>query len=884
MLSRLTSGRLLASISVTAVLIAGLALSGFGGQLRPDVNQGVASSKAAAVTVMDAFAGGTDGANVGAALIQGVDGDFYGTTDSGGDSNLGTVFAMTPDGARTVLHSFNSTDGARPSGLFQATDGSFYGTTRLGGASDRGTVFKMTPDGTVTVLHSFGNTDGSYPSARLIQAADGDLYGTTTSGGAGQAGTVFKMTPSGTATVLHEFVSGTEGTHPEVALIQATDGNFYGTTATDGAFSHGTVFRMTADGTVTVLHSFVGTDGDRPIASLLQGTDGNLYGSTESGGAFGYGTVFSITIAGGFRVLHAFNDADGANPSAALIEATAGTFYGTTANGGASRSGTVFRMSVDGTIATLHTFTGGNDGSNPGAGLLQGTDGRFYGTTRTGGASESGVVFLLSILSVTVTSPNGGEKLYTGTPYTITWTATEGAASIDHFDVDYSIDSGSTWNPVPGCTGVSGAARSCGWVSPGPVTTQARIKVTATDAASATLSDTSNGLFKISTGTGIITISSPNTSGTNWGIGSRQQIAWKHNAGAGSFFTIELSRNGGVTYTETLATAAPTMSAGSATFNWQVTGPATNQARVRVRWVNGPSTSDTSNANFTIAAAFISVTVPKAGVTWVYNSSQVPKWKTNLGAGDTVDVLLSTDGGTTFPTTLASGVIATAKQATVTAPTLGTPTTTARIRVVWSNAPASFSAAGVNGGNFKISPAFITVTSPNGGEVWAVGSTRTITWTSNLGATENVKIELSQDGGATYPITVRASTPSDGTHPVTVLGAWSSTTARIRITWLADVAVTDASNGNFIIGASSSSPVSITDFAFSPSPLTVPVGATVTWTNNGMVSHTSTSDTGVWASALLPPGGTFSFTFTSTGTFPYHCQIHFGMVGTIIVE
>jgi uncharacterized repeat protein (TIGR03803 family) len=177
-------------------------------------------------------------------LFQGTDGNFYGTTANGGASGSGTVFQMTPSGTLTTLHPFTGgSDGAYPyAGLIQGTDGNFYGTTVQGGASGRGTVFQMTPSGTLTTLHPFmGGSEGAYPYAGLIQGTDGNFYGTTYEGGASGRGTVFQMTPSGTLTTLHPFMGGSEGA------------NFYGTTYQGGAGGYyETVFQITPSGTLTI--------------------------------------------------------------------------------------------------------------------------------------------------------------------------------------------------------------------------------------------------------------------------------------------------------------------------------------------------------------------------------------------------------------------------------------------------------------------------------------------------------------------------------------------------------------------------------------------------------------------------------------------------------
>jgi uncharacterized repeat protein (TIGR03803 family) len=265
-----------------------------------------------------------DGADSVAGLVQGTDGNLYGTTQNGGANDAcsvvgcGTVFKISPSGTLTTLYSFCSqsgcTDGYRPvAGLIQGADGNFYGTTQFGGASGActggcGTVFKITPSGTLTTLHSFDGTDGNdLFFAGLIQATDGNLYGATYLGGANgtNTGTVFKITPSGALTTLYNFCSQsgcTDGRYPYGGLVQATDGILYGTTQTGGAngTNAGTVFKITPSGTLTTLYSFCAetgcTDGYDPTAALVQATNGNFYGTTTFGGADGDGTVFILTV------------------------------------------------------------------------------------------------------------------------------------------------------------------------------------------------------------------------------------------------------------------------------------------------------------------------------------------------------------------------------------------------------------------------------------------------------------------------------------------------------------------------------------------------------------------------------------------------------------
>ena len=328
-------------------------------------------------------------------LIQGSDGNFYGTTSAGGDSVTGTIFKVTPSGTLTTLHSFAETDGTKPcAGLIQASDGNLYGTTSMGGdANNDGTVFKVTPAGVFTVVHGFGGTDGSVSESSLIQASDGNFYGTTAGGGNPGNGTVFKLTPAGTLTTLYNF-GGNSGIVPYAGLIQASDGNFYGTTDSGGPNAWGIVFKITSAGAMTILYGFGGPDGKYLYGGVIQAKDGNFYGTTNQGGANGFGTVFKLTPAGALTTLHNFTSTDGAQPYGALVQASDGNFYGTTCEGGANNYGTIFEITPAGNLTTLHSFNV-TDGACPMGALIQTADGTFYGTT-SGGEGSFGTVFKLA--------------------------------------------------------------------------------------------------------------------------------------------------------------------------------------------------------------------------------------------------------------------------------------------------------------------------------------------------------------------------------------------------------------------------------------------------------------------------------------------------------
>ena len=352
------------------------------------------------LTTLHSFTGGSDSAVPVAGLVQGSDGNFYGTANGGGQSgDFGSVFRITPAGLLTTLHAFaGGTEGAAPVGpLVQGRDGNFYGTTASGGAEGIGTVFRITPTGALTNLYSFtygSDSPISRPQSGLVLGNDGNFYGTTSNL---LAGTVFQITPAGVLTTLHTF-SDSDGFAPN-GLLLASDGNFYGTAAAGEDNGNGTVFQITPAGVLTVLHRFNFGDGFYAEGSLVQGSDGNFYGATNQGGANALGTVFQVTPAGALTTLHSFNGSDGEYPVAGLVQGSDGNFYGTTEGDGSTGYGTIFQLSPAGVLTNLYSFSGGMDGSLAAGGLVQGGDGSFYGTTAAGGADGMGTVFKLSVIT-----------------------------------------------------------------------------------------------------------------------------------------------------------------------------------------------------------------------------------------------------------------------------------------------------------------------------------------------------------------------------------------------------------------------------------------------------------------------------------------------------
>ena len=446
------------------------------------------------LTTLYSFTGNSDGEYPRGTLIQGTDGNLYGTSSGGGTAvcndgqpcqgSEGAIFKITTNGTFTSLYTFtcagtcpNCTlpNGAQPmSGLVQGTDGNLYGTTCYGGTSTLfGTLFRFTPStGTLTLLYNFDDgANGGWPTGGLVQGTDGNLYGTTFVGGANAinqmyGGTVFKFSlATGTLTTLYSFTanpSNTDGGGPAATLIQASDGVLYGTTC-DGATSTGsglpgTVFKITTAGTFNNLYSFTGDANGSSPSGLIQGSDGNLYGEASGGGVYNDGTVFKITTNGTLTTVYTFTDNsvtfDGAGPVGGLAQGNDGNFYGVTGSGPylnvwASDVGTVFVITPSGQLTTLYAFSGTN-GISPGAGLVQASDGNLYGTTLYGGvlpAFSQGSLFKMFPLNHhwsitnTLATPGSGSWTCPADIYHVTietWGAGGGGGSATNSSPGYS--------------------------------------------------------------------------------------------------------------------------------------------------------------------------------------------------------------------------------------------------------------------------------------------------------------------------------------------------------------------------------------------------------------------------------------------------------------
>lgn len=359
---------------------------------------------------------GTNGANPEGALLEASDGQLYGTTSAGGNTNVGTFFRLNKDGsAFTVLKhlvtipttygTLSQTNGTAPyGGLIEATNGSLFALTSAGGTNTTGTLLSLNKDGTgYRVVYQFGayaTTNARTPAGELLQASDGRLYGTTLDGGASANGTVFRIDQSGSNYTVLARLSGIR--YPAAGLLEASDGALYGTTQFGGDFGAGAIFKLQKDGSgFTVLHSFApaGGDGQSAYATVARGNDGLLYGSTRLGGAQGAGAVFAVRFDGrAYRLLASLAAPEGFSPLAALVQGTNGNLFGSTQFGAQAGNGAIFALQTDGTgLAPLYAFPTSGSGQEPCAALIQGSDGGLYGTTMLGGSGGRGAAFRMNV-------------------------------------------------------------------------------------------------------------------------------------------------------------------------------------------------------------------------------------------------------------------------------------------------------------------------------------------------------------------------------------------------------------------------------------------------------------------------------------------------------
>jgi uncharacterized repeat protein (TIGR03803 family) len=372
--------------------------------------------------ILHYFQLGAGGNGPNGRLIADAAGNLYGTTPDGGSDNCGVrggcgvVFKLTPDGAETVLYTFQGgADGYNPQpGLLMDDAGNLFGTSGGGDGcqgEDCGTIFKLAPDGTKTTLYAFlGRSDGFAPNGALVSDKGGNLFGTTSTGGSGLCnneegcGTVFMLKPSGVKKILYAFTGGSDGAGPNSGLIVDKLGNLYGITMEGGDLTAcsglgcGTVFKVARDGTESVIYAFQNSgDGEYPLGGVVADEEGNLYGATSGS----YGDIFKISPDGTETTLYQFKDeADGGFPYGPVAVDRKHNVYGVALYGGfpnkicgIDKCGTVFKVLPDGILHVLHSFKGDPDGINPIGGLFRDRSGLLYGATERGGPTDFGTVF-----------------------------------------------------------------------------------------------------------------------------------------------------------------------------------------------------------------------------------------------------------------------------------------------------------------------------------------------------------------------------------------------------------------------------------------------------------------------------------------------------------
>jgi uncharacterized repeat protein (TIGR03803 family) len=344
------------------------------------------------------------------ALVQASDGNFYGTTDASqqgvASPQGGTVFKVTAKNSQlTLLFTFlpkangKFTDGSRPNTLIEGRDGFLYGTAAGGGANNNGVLFKLSKSGTgFKILHSFCSlancADGSTPTS-LILGSDGNVYGSTIAGPSSSpfctnsgCGTIFRTTLNGNLTILHTFTGLADGFQP-LGIIQGADGNFYGTNSAGSPVMSGNVFSLTAAVEFAIVHTF--TVYKAPISGLMQAPNSNLFGVFFDAARSRQQQLFEVSPSGsGFQQLPPFGPTTGTFPMPSPIQASDGNVWTSTFQGGASNDGTIVKMSArNGAVLQTISFNGAN-GSSPHAALVQGADGKIYGTTTAGGVVSTG--------------------------------------------------------------------------------------------------------------------------------------------------------------------------------------------------------------------------------------------------------------------------------------------------------------------------------------------------------------------------------------------------------------------------------------------------------------------------------------------------------------
>jgi uncharacterized repeat protein (TIGR03803 family) len=702
-----------------------------------------------AVTVIYHFMwGGTEPYGPIGEMVLEPDGMLYGTTQYGGAFSCGTIFKWSPpSGSVFTVHSFDCENGQSPeAGLIKGSDGWLYGTTRMSGSGTFGSAFKFNPStAAFVVLERFAETD-KCPCSGLVEATPGVFFGTTLYGGQlvnseFGGGTVFRVTSAGAfsrVVAFHPSLTPGLGYWPESALVKGADGALYGMTK-----SASTIYRFTIPPfflypwtTLTQVHKFTSADGFGNGGRMLAAQDGSLYGVASPMSLNSDAKLFRVrpqsAPGADYEVLHSIPASAGV-PLNQLTQGADGRLYGVTGNNPSYTGGRVYRYDVP-PVVELTAANGGErlytghsyivewkatenrpiasfavyvslDGGNtfeptPICDSISGSERSCTWSvpiaTSTGrlkivatdvdgrmATDVSDADFSVSTddASLVVTQPNTSAKWATGSVQQITWSHNLGSPAYVRIELTRNANAPTPSWEVLAAHQPSGADLGVfNWFVTGPLTTAARVRISWVNGP--TVADQSDVNFSIAAPR--VTVTSPNTN-VNWGAGTTHRIAWTDNFGSFGRVRIEVSADGGASWSLVNASVQNSSATGGQ-YDWLIpaTFPFTTAARIRLTWTADASVIDVNNANFRIQpAAILSVTSPTGASIWPSGSTQTVSWTSNLGIGDTVGVWLSTDGGVTYPTLLGSGIPATDGTVTVTAPNV--TTATARVRLVWVN-------------------------------------------------------------------------------------------------------------------------------------------------------------------------------------------------------
>jgi len=376
-------------------------------------------------------------------VIAGSDGALYGVTTYGGAHGSGTFFRVTPDGTLRVLYNLTGDRIQERGPLVEGPDHALYGVDSL----KAGLVYRRSSEGSLSLLNAIGSVHTTAYPQKVAVDTDGTIFGIGVIDNGVED--IWKISPDGTETILHQF-AGPEGWDPRGGLILAHDGNLYGATAwggspTDGfngTEGNGVIYRMTKSGVYTVVHRFAADDdGNFPTGGLTQGTDGAIYGTTYASTP-GYGTIFKLNSSG-FSTVYRFDGYDGqGGPLSDLLIDAAGNIYGTTSGDyGIVGVGSVFRLSPQGEMTVLKEFVRTDIGVYPGGALAFGADGRLYGATPRTGVLNTGTIFAITVEPV---APTGLTGVRTRGQVKLTWSSVPGADTYDVYRSASSGDGGTT--------------------------------------------------------------------------------------------------------------------------------------------------------------------------------------------------------------------------------------------------------------------------------------------------------------------------------------------------------------------------------------------------------------------------------------------------------